>query len=305
MEKSIDRKEYRRNSDNNKVIEEEQIEILQKKIKIFLYQVLGASLIILIISFLKYYNSNEILEKIKGSLTKEITISSLQKSGQIILYEGKKYYNKLNDSIEILLQENEVIASGEEVYNLNSENIVSEDNVINNNLEESSISYEKYVNDTIIDFSTKQEYESAVEGINQMSEDAEYIKENYKMSIPVIGTITSEFGVRNSENPKVSHYHSGLDIAANTGTQILAALDGKVIEAANDTYYGKYLKIQKDDITIIYAHCSKLLVNEGDNIKRGSLIALVGNTGNSTGPHVHLEIKYKDRLVNPLDIIEM
>ena len=61
----------------------------------------------------------------------------------------------------------------------------------------------------------------------------------------MIGTITSEFGVRNSTNPIVSSYHSGLDIAANTGTQILAVSDGEVIEAKTDTYYGKYLKIKK------------------------------------------------------------
>ena len=63
------------------------------------------------------------------------------------------------------------------------------------------------------------------------------------MIIPVVGTVTSEFGVRNSENPKVSNYHSGLDIAANTGTQILSALNGEVIEIGNDMYLGKYFKI--------------------------------------------------------------
>ena len=64
------------------------------------------------------------------------------------------------------------------------------------------------------------------------------------------------------------------------------------------------MKIKNDDITIIYAHCSKLLVKVGEKIEKGKLIAYVGNTGNSTGPHLHFELKYQNRLVNPLDILE-
>lgn len=147
-------------------------------------------------------------------------------------------------------------------------------------------------------------YETAVEGINQMSEDAKIIKEKYDMRIPLKGTITSRFGVRVSSNPIVGPYHSGLDIAANTGTQILSALDGEVVEATTDTYYGKYLKIKKDDLTIIYAHCSKLLKSVGDKVKKGDLIAYVGSTGNATGPHLHFELRYQNRLVDPTDILD-
>jgi len=125
------------------------------------------------------------------------------------------------------------------------------------------------------------------------------------MQNPLNGTITSSFGCRVSDNPIVSSYHTGLDIAANTGTQVVAALDGEVLEATTDTYYGKYLKVKKDDIIMIYAHCSKLLVKAGDKIKKGSLIAYVGNTGNSTGPHLHFELKYQDRLVDPSDVLEI
>lgn len=146
-------------------------------------------------------------------------------------------------------------------------------------------------------------FETAVEGINQMSEDAKYIKENYSLRLPISGTITSRFGVRESTNPIVSKYHTGLDIAANTGTQIISALDGEVVEAETDTYYGKYLKIKKDDVEIIYAHCSKLLKSVGDKIKKGELIAYVGSTGNATGPHLHFELRYQGRLVDPTDIL--
>ena len=301
MERVIDRKEYRRSSEVNKEIDDEQIDLLQNKIRKFLYQALCASLALLGVSFLKFYNCSDILAKLDSNLNKEITVSSLQKSGQIIFDEGVKYYTELNDFVKLIFNEKKIL------NNFNDENT----KVVFNNYNSGEASGDSGEIGILISGDLVQEdnsvtnYDSAVEGINQMSEDAKYIKENYEMTVPTIGTITSKFGVRNSSNPIVSHYHCGLDIAANTGTQVLAALDGEVIEAATDTYFGKYIKIKKDDIVMIYAHCSKLLVNVGDKVKKGKLIAYVGNTGNSTGPHLHFELKYKDRLVDPLDILEL
>lgn len=68
---------------------------------------------------------------------------------------------------------------------------------------------------------------------------------------------------------------------------------------------GNHLIIKIDDITIIYAHCSKLYVKQGENVTQGQKIAEVGSTGNSTGPHLHFEIKKADRLVDPLLIINI
>lgn len=68
--------------------------------------------------------------------------------------------------------------------------------------------------------------------------------------------------------------------------------------------YGKHIKIQTDNIQTLYAHCSKILVKENDNIEAGQEIAKVGSTGNSTGPHLHFEIRYEDRFVDPSKIIE-
>lgn len=318
MERVIDRREYRRNNEENKVITEEQVEVLQIKIRKFLIQLLGVSTILLIISFLKFYNCNEVLDKINKALDSEITISSLQKNGQIIFDEATNYYSKLNIFVDDILRGKQTFSF---ITNSSGENIIKNDQ--NSNTisqldycgEKLEVSGEIIINSGIIstldnspldsEKTVDLKYESAVEGINQMSEDAKYIKENYKITIPVIGTITSRFGVRESNNPIVSSYHSGLDIAANTGTQVIAAIGGEVIEASTDTYFGKYIKIKKDDIEMIYAHCSKLLVKVGDKVERGKLIAYVGNTGNSTGPHLHFELRYKDRLVNPSDIFEI
>ena len=81
-------------------------------------------------------------------------------------------------------------------------------------------------------------------------------------------------------------------------------MDGKVIVASSNSEYGNFIKILKDDVMTVYAHCKKLMVKEGDIVKKGDVIATVGSTGNSTGPHLHFEIRLSDRFVNPKSIIE-
>ena len=136
-------------------------------------------------------------------------------------------------------------------------------------------------------------------GLSQMEIDAKYIKENYSLTLPIQGTITSRYGLRNPTTSSVPKNHTGIDIAANTGTVIYAALDGIVKIASSEGDYGNHLRIEKDDIAIYYAHCNKLYVKEGEQIKQGDAIAEVGATGNVTGPHLHFEIRREDRYVNP------
>ncbi len=132
----------------------------------------------------------------------------------------------------------------------------------------------------------------------QMEKDAEYIKANYKMKIPVSGKITSPYGKR-EPTEIVSENHQGIDIGVNVGTTVVAAIEGKVSLVSKEGSYGTHVKIEKDDITTIYAHCSKILVKEGQQVKLGQKIALSGNTGNTTGPHLHFEIRRSGRTINP------
>ena len=98
--------------------------------------------------------------------------------------------------------------------------------------------------------------------------------------------------------------HKGIDIAATQGTEIKSAIDGQVIEADSNSQYGNFIKIKKDDMITVYAHCEKLKVSKDDNIKKGDVIATVGSTGNSTGPHLHFEIRLSNRYIDPRFIIE-
>lgn len=103
-----------------------------------------------------------------------------------------------------------------------------------------------------------------------------------------ISKITSQFGFR--VNPVLSKpdFHNALDIAAPAGTPILAVADGVVTRSAQDKSLGNFIKIQHaNGFSTVYGHCSKLIAKEGMHIRAGEVIALVGSTGDSTGPHVH------------------
>ncbi len=109
--------------------------------------------------------------------------------------------------------------------------------------------------------------------------------------IPSQGFISSRFGYRTSPFTGSRQLHKGLDVAAPIGTKIISPADGKVVFAQRDGAYGLSVKIDHGNgIITRYAHMSKFNVKRGDRIKRGDLIGLVGNTGRSTGAHLHYEV---------------
>ncbi len=117
--------------------------------------------------------------------------------------------------------------------------------------------------------------------------------------------ITSPFGYRMHPILKVNKLHTGIDIGASYGTDILAANSGKVITAAyNANGYGYYIMIDHGGgIVTLYGHSSKLLVNKGDVVTRGQVIAKVGSTGMSTGSHLHFEVRINGKYTNPLEYV--
>ncbi|WP_051623539.1 peptidoglycan DD-metalloendopeptidase family protein [Clostridium hydrogeniformans] len=113
-----------------------------------------------------------------------------------------------------------------------------------------------------------------------------------------INNVTSNFGYRWGKQ------HNGVDIAGNTGDPIFAALDGTVTFSGWQDGYGKVLKINHgDNIETIYAHCSALDKKVGEKVSKGDVIAKVGSTGRSTGPHLHFELRVKGEPKNPLNYI--
>lgn len=96
--------------------------------------------------------------------------------------------------------------------------------------------------------------------------------------------------------------HNGIDISASIGAEICAAADGTVVKALyTDKGYGIYCIIEHGDYQTVYAHCSELLIQRGQKVQQGQVIAKVGCSGNSTGPHLHFEVKKGDTRYNPYD----
>ncbi len=122
-----------------------------------------------------------------------------------------------------------------------------------------------------------------------------------RFGMPVRGRITSGFGVRFHPILRVSRMHTGIDMGAGHGAPIYAAAAGEVVAASHMRGYGNVVIVSHGGgVTTVYAHASRLLVRSGQRVKRGQVIAAVGSTGLSTGPHLHFEVRVNGRPVNPL-----
>jgi len=115
---------------------------------------------------------------------------------------------------------------------------------------------------------------------------------------------SSGFGWRRSPFTGLKEFHNGLDISSSKGTPIISPADGTVVKRGYDKYLGKFLKIDHGrNIVTTYGHLSAYNVSPGQKVHRGDIIAAMGNSGLSTGNHLHYMIKVNDRCVNPLHYI--
>ena len=122
---------------------------------------------------------------------------------------------------------------------------------------------------------------------------------------PVSGRISSNFGYRVNPVTKKWSFHSGVDIAASSGEKIKSAFYGKITEVGYDDASGNYIVIKHSgELVTKYLHCSKILAKENSVVRQGEVIALVGSTGRSTGPHLHFMIEVCGKKVNPLYVLK-
>jgi murein DD-endopeptidase MepM/ murein hydrolase activator NlpD len=121
---------------------------------------------------------------------------------------------------------------------------------------------------------------------------------------PVDGRLTSGFGWRRSPISRSQKMHSGVDVSAPRGTPVRATASGTIVMARYNSGYGRMVAIDHGyGITSRYAHNSRLMVREGDWVEAGEMIATVGSTGQSTGPHLHFEMLVDGRFVDPMDYL--
>ena len=112
--------------------------------------------------------------------------------------------------------------------------------------------------------------------------------------------VSSYYGYRKNPVTGNEEFHRGVDIAVPTGTTVYAAHDGMVTAAAYDSHYGNYVVIEIDGYTTKYAHMDTLSVSAGQTVEKGTVIGTTGNTGSSTGSHLHIECLYDGEYYNPL-----
>lgn len=199
---------------------------------------------------------------------------------------AEQKYLKLNQKIVIPGSDDFIyqVRSGDNIYEISKKLFIKPETILNNN----SI---KNPNNIYIGQKLKIPYDKLGDCFNK----------NTEVSWPIVGYITSDYGYRIHPIYKVKKFHSGIDIAAPEGTPIFSATDGIITELIEDeSGYGKHVIIQGAKYQYLYGHMSKFNVVPGVVVHKGDLIGEVGNTGLSTGPHLHFQINdLRKSSVNP------
>lgn len=201
----------------------------------------------------------------------------------------------LKDEVLSFINSNQII-----IDKTKNENIVNQENISNEN------------NDIVIEGVggggpyEEAKLEEVVSAVSSMDIDSkEILSKNINIIVPVTGTITSRYGVRDQIFDNVNPYHTGIDIANKTNTKIVSATDGIVTKTEEmNKYYGNNIEIENEGVIFKYAHLNKIQVKKGDKVNQGDTIGLMGSTGMSTGSHLHFEIKINNRTVDPEKILK-
>ena len=229
-------------------------------------------------------NDDEIFEKIKQTGVVYYKYYAIMEGE-----EEKAYVSNFSEAEEIVTQLKEKDSNniGEiailEVYNTELKEFSEIEATVASLYQQKVVEVKRKVSSGKVNTSMNLSYDNASLNINLIR--------------PISGILTSRFG----ESSRIrSSRHTGLDIAASSGTKIKAAAGGTVTFSGYKNSYGYMIVINHGNgVETYYGHCSKLFAKEGQKVEQGEIIAAVGNTGNSTGPHLHLESRLNGVAYNP------
>ena len=227
-----------------------------------------------------------------------VIVFAFQNKDDIFKVEFLEKLNTYNLNIGIKIKE--LLKNGELSEDNDMGTVENEEPNYDSSNNEEIINTENNIEENVV-----ENLEEKISSISEMEIDINNLKSAYSFIKPLSNyQVSSGFGARESEYQNVSGYHTGIDLAAESGKTINASMEGIVDLVSKEGDYGKHIKIRSNNVTTLYAHCSKILVKEGQIVAQGQPIAQVGSTGNSTGPHLHFEIRIDSRFVDPSKIIE-
>lgn len=277
------------NNENKKDIKLLKKMIIQIVVSLLIY------LVVYIIQNNNYIFSEDFLKKANEILSYDMNFVQIYENIKQNIEQGIKQMKGENQGIV----ENTENNSESIIENINENAIGGAEENITDNTNQTQDTSETQNNEQI------SEQNAETTQLTQEEQDIANIKATTTFIKPVEGTISSRFGQREPTTSTVPKNHTGVDIAANMGTKILSATGGEVVLASEEGDFGKHLKIQIGEVSVIYAHCNNLYVKQGDQVTQGQEIAEVGSTGNSTGPHLHFEIRISERTIDPQKILEI
>jgi len=231
-------------------------------------------------------------------------ISQIVSSDTRMLEEVSKQKEELELSkLELKKQKKQLVETVEDSEN----KAVSLENmrVINNSyIAQLSEEEAKYANDIVVMQTEIKKVESEILAAAAMNIGYDYVGGEMAWPVPGHTNITSPYGMRTHPFTGVYKLHTGTDISAPMGTDFIAANDGVVSKAEYNYAYGNMVMINHGGgVSTLYAHGSKILVEVGQEVKRGDPVLKVGSTGYSTGPHAHFEVRINGKYVDPMPYI--
>lgn len=252
-----------------------------------------------------------------------------------MLEENKSLKQNINDLYSTTIEQSKLLDTrSDEIQRLESESAAFKE-VVNDKIEKFTESFNKITDEYLEERSQKisrsgerneseftndmRDLKSSLDSLTQLYsrsgrpnadlDAAEAKVDEFMEKIPTLwpvsGTITDEYGNRRDPFTRKLKFHTGLDIGTDYGKSIKAAAGGKVVSVDYTYGTGNTVKINHGNgITTLYGHCSKILVKEGQTVEKGEVIAKVGSSGRSTGPHLHLEVHIYGSTVDPLQYLE-
>lgn len=254
-------------------------------------------------SIADFLNRTEYISKISEY---DNTLFQRYKESKELVETKKQEVEAKLAKLKLLQEEKAAEQEGIQILvNKKNSELTKYDNDINANKEEvqsyvDAIEEQEKKIEQLIEEERKKAEAQGYEGFVEVSGSSGFI-----WPLPIAGRISSKFGPRSAPTKGASTYHKGLDIAAPTGTHILAAKAGKVVTARYSSSAGNFVMISHGKgLYTVYMHAVKLNVKAGQNVKQGEVVAFVGSTGFSTGSHLHFGVIKNGKYVNPINYVK-